>query len=61
MTKPKWAKAMSENDYPRVVDHLMRDVAQPMITTAVAIEAVQKVGALAAQEEIEWALAEKSR
>ena len=61
MTKTKWAKAMSENDYQRVVDRLMRSVAQPMIATDVAIEAAQNVGALAAQEEIEWALAEKSR
>ena len=52
---------MSENDYQQIVDRLMRDVAQPMIITDVAIEAAQKVGALAAQEEIEWALAEKSR
>lgn len=48
---------MSENDYQQIVERLMQGVAQPMIATDVGIEAAQKFGALAAKEEIEWALA----
>jgi len=48
---------MSESDYQQIVERLMQGVAQPMIATDVGIEAAQKFGELAAQEEIEWALA----
>jgi hypothetical protein len=48
---------MSENDYQQIVERLMQGVAQPMIATDVGLEAAQKVGALADQAEIEWALA----
>lgn len=48
---------MSENDYQQIVERLMQGVAQPMIATDVGLEAAQKFGALAAKEEIEWALA----
>jgi len=48
---------MSESDYQRIVEHIIKSSAYPMIATDVGIEAAQKVGELAAQEEIEWALA----
>jgi hypothetical protein len=48
---------MSESDYQRIVEHIIQSAANPMIATDVGIEAAQKVGELAAQEEIEWALA----
>ncbi len=48
---------MSENDYQQIVGRLMQGVAQPMIATDVGLEAAQKFGALAAKEDIEWALA----
>jgi hypothetical protein len=50
-------KAMSESEYQRIVEHIIQSSANPMIATDVGIEAAQKVGELAAQEEIEWALA----
>ncbi len=48
---------MSESDYQRIVERVLQSAAQPMIATDVGIEAAQKIGELAAQEEIEWALA----
>jgi hypothetical protein len=48
---------MSEKDYQRIVEYIAQNIAQPMIATDVGIEAAQKFGKLAAQEEIEWALA----
>ncbi len=48
---------MSESDYQRIVEHIIQSAANPMIATDVGIEAAQKVGELAAQEEVEWALA----
>jgi hypothetical protein len=48
---------MSENDYQRIVERVIQSAANPMIATDVGIEAAQKFGELAAQEEIEWALA----
>lgn len=48
---------MSESDYQRIVEQIQQNVAQPMIATDVGIEAAQKFGELAAQEEIGWALA----
>lgn len=48
---------MSESEYQRIVEHIIQSAANPMIATDVALEAAQKFGELAAQEEIEWALA----
>jgi hypothetical protein len=48
---------MSEEDYKRLVERALQDPANLMIATDTGIEAAQKVGRLAAQEEIEWALA----
>lgn len=48
---------MSENEYQRIVERIAQSVASPMIATDTGIEAAQKFGELAAQEQIEWALA----
>ncbi len=48
---------MSESDYQRIVERVQQSVASPMIATDVGVEAAQRVGELAAQEEIEWAVA----
>ncbi len=48
---------MSEADYQRIVEHVLQSVAQPMIATDTGMEAAQQAGQLAAQEEIEWAIA----
>jgi hypothetical protein len=48
---------MSENDYQQIVERILQGAASPMIATDVGLEAAQKIGALAEQEEIEWALA----
>ncbi len=48
---------MSESDYQRVVERMLENVANPTISTDTGLEAAQQVGQLAAQEEIEWAVA----
>src|SRR5215210_8290823 len=48
---------MSESDHQRIVEYILQNPVQPMIATDTGIEAARQVGALAAQEEIEWALA----
>ena len=48
---------MSENDYKQLVERVLQDTANLMIATDTGIEAAQQAGQLAAQEEIEWALA----
>lgn len=48
---------MSDNDYQRLIEYIQQNVAQPMIATDTGIEAARKVGELAMQEEVEWALA----
>ncbi|MEP7336837.1 MAG: hypothetical protein ABI977_03765 [Acidobacteriota bacterium] len=49
---------MSESDYQRLVERMLaNDAASPMISSDTGIEAAQKIGQLATQEEIEWALA----
>ena len=48
---------MSESDYQRIVERVLQNVAQPMISTDVGVEAAQQAGQIAAQEEIEWAVA----
>jgi hypothetical protein len=47
---------MSESDYQRIVERVSQSVAQPMIATDTGIEAAQRMGQLAAEEEIEWAI-----
>ena len=48
---------MSEDEYQQLVERVRESIANPMISTDIGVEAVQKVGELAAQEEIEWAVA----
>jgi len=48
---------MSEDDYQRIVEHVLQSVAQPMIATDTGVEAAQQAGQLAAQEEVDWAVA----
>jgi hypothetical protein len=48
---------MSEDEYQQIVERVRQSVANPMISTDTGLEAVQKVGQLAAHEEIEWAVA----
>lgn len=48
---------MSESEYKRLVERILQGTAQPMIATDTGIEAAQKIGKLAEQEEITWALA----
>jgi len=48
---------MSESEYKQLIERVLQDTANLMIATDTGIEAAQKVGQLAAQEEIEWALA----
>jgi hypothetical protein len=48
---------MSEEDYQRIVEHVLQSVARPMIATDTGLEAAQKAGQLAAQEDAEWAVA----
>ncbi len=47
---------MSEDEYQQLVERVERSVANPTISTDTGVEAVLRVGQLAAQEEIEWAL-----
>jgi hypothetical protein len=49
---------MSENDYKQLVERMLEnDATSPMISSDTGVEAAQKAGQLAAQEEIEWAVA----
>jgi hypothetical protein len=48
---------MSESEYQRIVERVLKSVAQPMISTETGVDAAQQAGKLAAQEEIEWAVA----
>lgn len=48
---------MSENEYKQLVERMLQDSANLMIATDTGIEAAQKIGQLALQEEIEWAVA----
>jgi hypothetical protein len=48
---------MSENDYKQLIERVLQNTANLMIATDTGIEAAQKAGKLAAQEEIEWAVA----
>ncbi len=48
---------MSEDEYQRLVERMLENTALPMISSDTGLEAAQQLGRLAAQEEIEWALA----
>jgi hypothetical protein len=48
---------MSEDDYRQLVERVLHNVANPTISTDTGVEAVQQVGRLADQEEIQWAVA----
>ncbi len=48
---------MSESDYKRLVERMLENTSVPMISSDTGLEAAQKIGQLAAQEEIEWAVA----
>jgi hypothetical protein len=48
---------MSENEYQQLVGRMLENVAQPTLSSDTGLEAAQEIGALANQEEIEWALA----
>lgn len=48
---------MSESDYQSIVERMLANAANPTLATDTGLEAAQQVGKLAAQEEIEWALA----
>jgi hypothetical protein len=48
---------MSERDYKRIVERMLENAANPTISTDTGLEAAQKVGQIATQEEIEWAVA----
>jgi hypothetical protein len=48
---------MSESDYQELVERMLENTSVPMISSDTGLEAAQKIGQLAAQEEIEWAVA----
>jgi len=48
---------MSEDDYQRLVERMLENTSVPMISSDTGLEAAEKIGQLAAQEEIEWAVA----
>jgi hypothetical protein len=48
---------MSESDYQELVERMLENTSIPMISSDTGLEAAQKIGQLAAQEEIEWAVA----
>ncbi len=48
---------MSEGDYQRLIGRMLENTSVPMISSDTGLEAAQKMGQLAAQEEIEWAVA----
>lgn len=48
---------MSESDYQQLVERMLQNIASPTISTDTGIEAVQQVAQVAAQEEVEWAIA----
>jgi hypothetical protein len=50
-------KVMSEREYQQLVARMLENAASPMISSDTGVEAAQQIGQLAAQEEIEWAIA----
>jgi hypothetical protein len=53
----KEGKAMSENEYQQLIGRMLENVAQPTLSSDTGLEAAQQMGAIANQEEIEWAVA----
>ncbi len=48
---------MSESNSQKLVERILENTASPMISSDTGIEAAQKIGHLATQETIEWAVA----
>ncbi len=48
---------MSENEYKKLVERMLENTSVPMISSDTGMEAAKQIGELAAQEEIEWAVA----
>ena len=48
---------MSENEYKKLVERILENTSVPMISSDTGMEAAKQIGELAAQEEIEWAVA----
>ncbi|MBL8186753.1 MAG: hypothetical protein JNK38_02025 [Acidobacteria bacterium] len=48
---------MSESEYQKLVERVLENTSVPMISSDTGLEAAQKIGQLAAQEEVEWAVA----
>ena len=48
---------MTESDYQRLVERMLENASVPMISSDTGLEAAEKIGQLASQEEIEWAVA----
>ena len=49
---------MSEMEYHQLIERMLKnDATSPMISSDTGVEAAQKAGQIAAQEEIEWAVA----
>jgi hypothetical protein len=48
---------MSENDYQKLIELVVQNIASPTISTDTGVEAAQQVAVIAAREEIQWAVA----
>lgn len=48
---------MSEDDYQELVERMLENTSVPMISSDTGLEAAQKIGQLASEEKIEWAVA----
>ncbi len=48
---------MSESNHQNLINRILENISAPMISSDTGMEAARKIGKLAAQEEIEWAIA----
>lgn len=48
---------MSEKEYQELVERMLEQAAHPTLSSDTGLEAAQQIGAIANQEEIEWAVA----
>jgi hypothetical protein len=48
---------MNDDDYKQLVERILENTSVPMISSDTGLEAAQRMGQLATQEEVEWALA----
>jgi hypothetical protein len=48
---------MSEDEYQKLIERVLENTSVPMISSDTGLEAAEKIGQLAAQEEIDWAVA----